>query len=114
MREKTMIHNEKMKEIVALLHQLTANGGLAWEKTTHDRTAAVARLWGGGVRLYPGLRYSLELLDDRGKVESTYTPAGADAEALAAVYGLASEATQQYPGMVDSVLAELKLRSLKS
>ena len=109
-----MTLDDKLKEIVALLRQLTEDGRLAWEKTTHDGTAAVARLWWGGVRLRPGFRYLLELLDDRGNVENTYTPTGPDAEALAALYGLAIEATRQYTGMVDSVLLELKLRSLKS
>ena len=113
-----MTHDDKMPEIVALLRRLTEDGRIEWEQTTHDRTGAVARLGRGGVRLYPGLRYSLDLLDDAGKVESTYTPAGADAEALAALYGLVAGATRQdagvvdsHAGMADSVLAELRLRA---
>jgi hypothetical protein len=104
-----MTLDDKMKEIVALLRQLTEDSRIAWEQTTHDGPAAVAHLWWGGVQLHP---HSLDLLDDAGKVESTYTPTGADAEALAALYGLA--VAREYSGMVDSVLQELKVRSFKS
>ena len=103
-----MTHDDKMREIVTLLRQLTEEGRLAWERTTHSGPAAVAHLWWGGVQLRP---HSLDLLDGAGKVEGTYTPAGADAEALAALYGLA--AAREYSGMADSVLAELRVRSLK-